>query len=63
MTLIWIFSLKIGKIVLKTELYVLIYQKSTHLKGGYFMDNFVILQQMVAIDRAQNRFELRASIQ
>ena len=27
------------------------------------MDNFVILQQMVAIDRAQNRFELRASIQ
>ena len=28
-----------------------------------FMDNFVILQQMVAIDRAQNRFELRASIQ
>ena len=28
MTLIWIFSLKIGKIVLKTELYVLIYQKT-----------------------------------
>lgn len=27
------------------------------------MDNFVILQQIVAIDRAQNRFELRASIQ
>ena len=27
------------------------------------MDNFVILQQMVAIDRAQNRAELRSSIQ
>ena len=27
------------------------------------MDNFIILQQMVAIDRAQNRDELRTSIQ
>ena len=27
------------------------------------MDNFVILQQMVAMDRAQSRDELRASIQ
>ena len=27
------------------------------------MDNFLILQQMVAIDRAQNRDELRTSIQ
>ena len=33
------------------------------MKGDYFMDNFVILQQMVAIDRAQNRAELRSSIQ
>ena len=33
------------------------------MKGEYFMDNFVILQQMVAIDRAQNRAELRSSIQ
>lgn len=32
-------------------------------KGEHFMDNFVILQQMVAIDRAQDRAELRASIQ
>lgn len=51
-----------SKIVIITNIYIVIlYNLVT--KEVLNMDNFVILQQMVAIDRAQNRFELRSSIQ